>query len=171
MKKTIFFIVILAVGLSLTHCSEKEMTPPPKREPVPAAKFSLPSLNGKKISLSDYKGRPVIINFWASWCVPCVTEMPLIEKIYSTWKEKGLAVLAINLKEDEDVAKKFMEEKGYSFTTLLDESGETSDKFQVFGLPSTYFIDSDGVIQYSHMGQLTTEIVAMGLESINLTEL
>ncbi|MGK7345159.1 MAG: TlpA disulfide reductase family protein [Candidatus Nitrospinota bacterium M3_3B_026] len=159
------FAAFLIVG-----CETKEMEAPPRPDPRPAADVTLKNLSGKEVSISDFEGRPLIVNFWASWCVPCVEEMPRFEQTYETWKSKGLEIVAINLKESREVAEKFMKENGYSFITLLDKSGEASDKFQVFGLPTTFFIDREGIIRYSHMGKITPEIILTGLESISLTE-
>ena len=152
-------------------CTTEEMEAPPKQAPKPAPMFSLKSINDKTVSLADFKGRPLVVNFWATWCAPCLAEMPLLEKVRKTWKGKGLEVLMINIKESQSAAGEFMKGHGYSFRTLLDETGEVSEKFQVFGLPTTYFIDKNGVIQYTHMGELTQEIIAMGLEAISLVDL
>lgn len=160
------FAAVLILG-----CEAKEMEAPPRPDPRPAAKVTLESISGRMVSISDFKGRPLIVNFWASWCAPCVEEMPRFEKTYKTWKDKGLEIVAINLKESRDVAEEFMKKNGYSFTTLLDEDGEASDEFQVFGLPTTFFIDREGIIRYSHMGKVTPEILLAGLEAISLTRL
>jgi len=167
MRQAAWFIALLALVIS--GCKAKEMDTPPKQTPVPAAQVTLPDLSGKMVSISQFKGRPLIVNFWASWCSPCIAEMPEFEKIYSTWKGKGLEILAINLKESKDIAGEFMQKNGYSFRTLLDESGEASEKFQVFGLPTTFFIDDKGIVRYKYMGQLTKEIIFTGLESISLS--
>lgn len=155
----------LAAAVAL-GCTEEKMEAPPKPAPKPAPEFSLPDLEGNLVSMKSLRGSPVLVNFWASWCLPCVEEMPEIDRFYRAKKDTGLKALMINLKEPPEVAGKMVERNGYIFHTLLDESGEVSEKFQVFGLPMTYFIDAGGVIRYSHMGRLTREIMYAGFDAI-----
>ncbi len=164
--KPLFFVLFMALALS--SCMEKKMEAPPKFKPRPAEQFTLTNIKGANVSLSDYKGKSIIINFWATWCVPCIKEMPMIDRFYRAKKNDGLEVLMINIKESKSIVTNFIERNGYSFQVLLDKSGEVSEKFQVFGLPSTYFIDRQGIIQNSHMGGLTKEILYNGYESIKI---
>jgi len=147
---------------------EVDMEAPPKPEPFPAAEFTLNDLEGKKASLSDYKGKKLIINFWATWCVPCVEEMPELEELYKERKSGGLEMLMINAKESKEVVKKYIEKNDYTFRILLDEKGAVMRDYQVFGLPSTFFIDENGIVQYSYMGRLTAGVTKMGLKSISV---
>ena len=166
MKKTIFAVLFLLV--MAVSCTEVKMEAPPKPKPFPAPDFALSDLDGKKVSVSDYKGNPLIINFWATWCIPCIQEMPDLEKLYKERKKDGLELLMINAKESTEVVKKYIEEGGYSFRVLLDENGDVMRKYQVFGLPSTFFIDKKGVVQYYYMGQLRVGIIKTGLKSISV---
>ena len=166
MKKQIFAVLFLLVAA--VSCMEADMEAPPKPEPFPAAEFTLNDLEGKKASLSDYKGKPLIINFWATWCVPCVVEMPELEKLYKVRKSGGLEMLMINAKESKEVVKKYIDKYGFTFRVLLDEKGVVLREYQVFGLPSTFFIDENGIVQYFYMGQLRTGIIKMGLKSISV---
>jgi peroxiredoxin len=142
------------------------MTAPPEPDPYPAPLFELAGLDGKEVSLSDFRGKPVLINFWASWCIPCLNEMPFIEKTYRKQKGDGLAVLMLNVKEPSDVVRKFAKDHGYTFTILMDRDGKINNSYQVFGLPSSYFVDRDGIVRYSYMGELTIGIMKMGLKTI-----
>jgi peroxiredoxin len=94
--------------------------------------------------------------------------MPMMESVSKSLKEEGLVVLAINLKEDKDIVQEYIREGRFTFRVLLDKSGDVSDKFQVFGLPSTYFIDKKGIIQYNFMGEMTKEIINTGLKAISV---
>ncbi|MBI4827940.1 MAG: TlpA family protein disulfide reductase [Nitrospinae bacterium] len=162
----------LAAGLALAvialaGCEAKPMEAPPKQQPRPAPSLTLPRLGGGEMSLQSLRGKPALVNFWATWCVPCLKEMPEIERFFQIKKADGLAVAMINVKESAAAVESFMAPHGYTFTVLLDEKGEAVEKFQVFGLPTTVFIDRDGVIRYTHMGELTREILYMGYREIN----
>jgi peroxiredoxin len=114
-----------------------------------APDFSLMGLNGERITLSDFRGQPVLINFWASWCGPCRLEMPAIERIYREYKDKGFVVLTVNTTYQDNLAdvEAFIEEHNLTFPILLDQDGSTTKPYQLTALPSSYFIDSEGIIQ------------------------
>ncbi len=151
---------------ALLGCTEKKMEAPPRIKPWQAPEFTLKNLKGKSFSLLDFKGKPVIVNFWATWCRPCLKEMPELDKLYRAKKDDGLVMLGINLKESKEVVEDFIQKNGYAFHFLLDEEGKVSESFQVFGLPTTYFIDGSGVVRHQHMGELTREIIYFGLDTI-----
>jgi peroxiredoxin len=94
--------------------------------------------------------------------------MPDLQKLYNERKDDGLELLMINVKESKEVVASYIEKYGYTFRVLLDEKGDVLRDYQVFGLPSTFFIDENGIVQYSYMGQLTVGIIKMGLKSISL---
>ncbi len=145
-----------------------EMKPPGLPDPVPAPEITLNDLSGKSVSISDFRGKPLIVNFWATWCVPCREEMPTLEKLYNERKERGFEIILINAKESKQTVEKFLKENGYTFRVLLDESGDAYRKFQVFGLPTTLFIDKENVIQYSYIGPLRSAVLRMGMQTISL---
>ncbi|MBF0291877.1 MAG: TlpA family protein disulfide reductase [Nitrospinae bacterium] len=147
-------------------CQTNEMEPPPPEKPRPAPSFSMTSVKGKQVSLASLAGKPAMINFWATWCAPCVKELPELERIHNLYKERGLEVILFNLQEKADVVKKHIEEHGYTMTSMLDEKGEMAEKYQVFGLPTTFFVDKAGMIRKTHMGELTKEIITEGLSAI-----
>lgn len=109
-----------------------------------APDFNLRDANGSVSSLSGYRGRFVLLNFWASWCGPCRDEMPSIENLSRTFGGQGLAVIAINQKENVAVVNKFMRTHGLNFTTPLDTDGRVSASYRVYGIPVTYLIDGNG---------------------------
>lgn len=122
----------------------------------PAPDFSLGDLEGNEVSLADFRGRPVIVNFWATWCGPCRIEMPELQEAYEERQEEGLAILAVNMEETpEMVSGFFYDELGLTFTPLLDREGEVTDLYGVFNLPTTYFVDAEGRIAAVHRGPLT----------------
>jgi thiol-disulfide isomerase/thioredoxin len=168
MKKILIITICLLVLVIALFNSGEKMEVPLKTEPTVAPQFTLPNLYGQQVSLSDFHNKPVMVNFWATWCVPCRNEMPEIENVYRMRQDYGLEVLAINLKESKDIVEKYVKNNDFSFQILLDEAGEVSDEFQLFGLPTTYFIDKEGVIQYSYMGEMTGEIINTGLKAISV---
>jgi peroxiredoxin len=117
-----------------------------------APDFQLPNLEGQSISLSDFRGKPVLVNFWASWCLPCRYEMPFIQEVYEEWSASGLVVLAINQGESLSTAKDFMQSGNYSFPVLLDISQHVALEYNIRGIPATFFIDKDGIIQATKVG-------------------
>jgi thiol-disulfide isomerase/thioredoxin len=144
----------VAVGLShghsdvvpYAHAAEKSkllMAPP----------FSLPNTDGKMISLADYKGKWVFVNFWATWCGPCVMEMPMLAKLHSVMKGKKFEMLAINMEEIEpDQVKKFIRDNKISFTVLLDKDSKTGRNYAVESLPTTYVVSPAGEIYTRAVG-------------------
>jgi thiol-disulfide isomerase/thioredoxin len=109
-----------------------------------APDFTLESLSGKRLSLKDLRGKVVFLNFWATWCVPCRDEMPLMEALHREFKNQGLAVVAVNFREDKEAVRRFFDELGLSFDPMLDVDGEVSEQYGAFSLPLTYLIDRDG---------------------------
>jgi peroxiredoxin len=123
--------------------------------PVPikgflAPDFNLETISGEQIKLSDYRGRPLIINHWATWCPPCREEMPALERVYQEYLDQGLVVMAINATNQEINRAnpvKFPTENQLTFPILLDMDGNVANLYQVRSLPTTFFIDRNGVIQ------------------------
>ncbi len=111
-----------------------------------APAFTLRDLNGQNVSLSNYRGRVVFLNFWATWCGPCREEMPSMERLHRALGSRGLAVLAVNLREDAAEVARFMRKYQLSFPALLDSDGQVSSLYRVWALPMTYIIDGGGQI-------------------------
>lgn len=112
--------------------------------------------DGKVVKLSDYRGEPVVLNFWTSWCPYCVSELPALNDSYNEYKEKGVKVIAINLALQDDVnaAKKAIESAGAEFIVANDHSGQAANAFGVRGIPASVFIDKDGVIYENRSGAM-----------------
>lgn len=132
-----------------------------------APDFELTTLKGDVVSLSDYEGSPVMINFWATWCPPCREEMPDMEKFY---QETEIEILAVNLLDTErtiDDVEQFVEEYGLTFPILLDESIEVAMIYGIQSIPTSYMIDSEGIIQFIVIGPLTYQQMNQELDNIN----
>lgn len=122
-----------------------------------AIDFKLKDLSGKEISLSDLKGKRVFLNFWASWCPPCKAEMPNIEKLYEETKNSDLVIIAVNLGEDKDTVKSFIDKNNYNFTVLLDSNQSVAEKYNISSIPTSFFIDKNGKIVSKKIGAMTLE--------------
>jgi peroxiredoxin len=113
---------------------------------IRAADFTLNDINNNEVTLSTLRGKNVMLNFFATWCPPCRAEMPDMEKLYNETKDSNLVILAVNLKEDRETVKAFLTDNKFNFTTLLDSEGKTAEKYGIFAIPTTFFIDKDGFI-------------------------
>jgi thiol-disulfide isomerase/thioredoxin len=129
--------------------------------------LQLMDLDGAPILLSDFRGKPVLVNFWATWCPPCLEEMPLIDA-YAIRHEKELVVLAINVGENEDVVHEFVSKYDFSFNILLDPTNSAAKKFFVYGYPTTMFFDEAGNIQSTHIGELNEDLLLNYLVKIGI---
>jgi peroxiredoxin len=109
-----------------------------------APEFSLRELNGNVASLSGYRGKMVLLNFWATWCSPCRDEMPSMEQLSRDFGGQGLAVVAINQRENAALVARFMKTHNLNFSTLLDTDGRVAASYRVYGIPVSYVIDADG---------------------------
>jgi thiol-disulfide isomerase/thioredoxin len=107
---------------------------------------------GKPISLDQYKGQVVMINFWASWCGPCRQEMPLLQQMYSKYKPMGFTMLGVNVEPDSKLAAGFLEKTPVTFPILFDVKSEVSKLYQVAGMPSTAIVDRKGNLRWVHKG-------------------
>lgn len=116
-----------------------------------APDFELESLSGEYIRLSDLKGKPVLVNFWATWCAPCVLEMPNFQEYYEKYPG-AFEVLAVNFDEPHDTVSKFVKDVGVTFPILFDTDAKVHGVYRFPGYPTTYVIDSDGVVRFQHVG-------------------
>lgn len=125
------------------------------KEGSKAPAFELADLNGEIHSLSDYRGKLLVLNFWGTFCPPCRSEMPALEKQAKEWESRGVAVLGVNLRDDNDVAvKSFLREYGITFTSVRDRNDEVRQKYGVFNYPTTFFIGPDGRILQIRTGEM-----------------
>lgn len=122
------------------------------REGTKMIDFELDALEGGKTKLSDHAGKVVFLNFWATWCPPCRAEMPSMQVLSDRLKDKGLVILAVDLREGPELVKPFMEEFGLDFPVLLDRTGSVGARYGVRSIPTTYIIDRDGIIVAGRIG-------------------
>ena len=122
-----------------------------------AEDFSLIDLEGKSQSLSHYRGKIVLVNFWATWCKPCTTEMPAMQTVYDKLHDKGFVVLAVNELEDDAKVREHIKQYGHTFPVLMDRDNKVANQFGVFGLPVSVFVDEKGIVQEYIKGGLLTE--------------
>lgn len=157
---TLIGLIILRGGLT---SSSPERLPAPAEVGHSAPEFSLKNLEGETISLDHFRGKVVFLNFWATWCVPCRGEMPLLQQFA---RENGgsTVVLGINLDEPIDQVASFAAEAGITFPILLDTGSEVVTRYAIRGYPTTVVVDRDGNIQAIHIGTLTQSTLADYLE-------
>ena len=155
-------LVSILMGLMMPGCSTQDA----ERENL-APDFSLYDLEGKSVSLGDLRGSPVILNFWATWCGPCVYEMPLLQQVYEEWSAKGLVFLTINIGESASRVEDFLQGNNLSLPVLLDSNQEVALKYGIQYIPTTFFIDKDGAIQAAKVGPFTSkEMIEEGINKI-----
>jgi peroxiredoxin len=134
-----------------------------------APDFKLETLEGETVQLSDYHGKKVLLNFWATWCGPCRQEMPAMQDFYDDYADE-IEILAVNVTDSEktiDDVQNFIEEFDFTYSTLLDTDMSVSNEYRAVALPTTYFIGTDGKIQAPRkMGEMTYEFMVETMESI-----
>ena len=155
-------VLLLAQGDRINGMFSKQ--PAEKKEPAPD--FTLALLDGKKFHLGDHKGKPVMINFFASWCLPCREEMPVIEKIVQEYGPRGVVFLGVAVDDTEKKMQDFVARYGVTFPVGLDKTSEIQKAFGLYGIPTTYFIDKQGVINYFHSGTVTEELLQHELNKL-----
>jgi len=147
-------VAVLLLGLVWIYASRTAPVDPAAqtlsqpRKGFYAPDFELTTLDGETIRLSSLRGKPVILNFWASWCVPCQAEMPALQKVYQEYRAQGLQVIAVNMafQDNQNDALAFVAKHNLTFPVPLDVSGEAGRSYLIQALPSSFFIGSNGII-------------------------
>ena len=155
--------IVIVETMAMIPLDESQPTYEPPPTPVPVknvADFALPDLFDETIirHRSDYDGRPLILNFWASWCVPCREEMPALQQAYEANRDSGLVVLGVNETTIDEIeaARDFVNELAVTFPSVRDDTGEMSDQlYRVIGLPTTVFITPEGDVAHVQIGQMS----------------
>ena len=141
-------------GSGTTGSKSSELAPTPEIGRL-APSFTLVDLEGNQVALSDFRGKTVFLNFWATWCPPCRAEMPEIEAVYQQYKGKGVVVIGVDILESESVVHQYVQQGGYSWTFVLDTTGEVAANYQIAAIPTSFFIDREGIIQAVNIGAMT----------------
>lgn len=131
----------------------------------PAPDFQLMDLNGNPVRLSDFEGRPVVINFWATWCPPCRAEMPDIQAVHSEYGDRAV-ILAVNIMEHPQTVNDYFQRVGLDFTALLDTGGEVTGRYRIVAVPTTYFIAADGTVADRNVGPMTKSLIESKLQKV-----
>ena len=126
----------------------------------PAADFTLKSLNGKNLKLSEMRGNVVLVNFWASWCGPCRLEMPLLNDLHNKYAPLGFTVIGVNVEEKTENARSFIKNYPVDFPILLDSQNKVSKLYNVVAMPTTVVVDRDGNMRFLHQGYKSGDEVA-----------
>jgi protein SCO1 len=142
----------ILAGLPVTALGKDARPAPEVGHPAP--EVSLPSLAGSRLNLSFFRGKVVLVNFWATWCTPCRTEMPLLQRRYEQLRGKGFVVLGVDQQEPRGDVSAFLHRLHISYPVVLDESGSTIASYSVAGIPASFLVDRQGVIQSVHLGVL-----------------
>ncbi len=135
---------------------------------IPAKEFALKDLDGKIVKLSDYRGKILLVDFWATWCGPCKRELPLLQTEYPAWKAKGIELLAISTDREPEKVAPFIKENRYSFRVLFNDN--TARDYDVSGIPCLFVIDPNGVIRYRHLGYRPDVVEILNLQIAELSD-
>ena len=159
-------VALLVVGLMLRPAKQAASEAAEVGHTAPS--FNLPAIDGKTVSLSDLRGKPVLLNFWATWCRPCRSEMPLLSRLYATHKDQ-IEVVAIDKQEPADDVQSFVNGLKLSFVPVLDEDGSVFRRYRVSNLqPSSFWIDQNGVIRALYYGQMSESNITRELKRLNI---
>lgn len=153
-------VVLGLLGLLAFGLTSRPLVVGAATEGRPAKDFRLQSFDGQSIALSDYRGRVVVLNFWASWCAPCRVEAPALEQTWRQHRDQGVVVLGINIWDKESEARAFVREFGLTYPNVLDDGGRVAIEYGVAGIPETIVIGGDGRVVAKHSGPITRERLA-----------
>ncbi len=154
-KKIRYAAVLLLLGPLLACGGPDAESPAGIGQGNRAPNFRLKTLDGQEVSLEDYRGKVVLLNFWATWCAPCIEEVPALEAAYRARQGDGFVVLGVNFQESPTEIEPFVEALDVTYPILLDTNGQVMKTFRAVGLPVSLLLDGEGVIQVRHTGLLT----------------
>jgi len=153
-KEAVFiFIVLVLSAIMLSSCSRPTSQPEESVVQIgqPAPKFKLPDLNGQEVTLDQYKGKIVMLDFWATWCTPCQMTMPVLENLEKEYKS-SLVLLAINLQDPKDVVVDYAKKQALTSRILLDEPGSVGSIYGTDGIPMQFLLDKKGIVRHIQQG-------------------
>lgn len=154
----VFVGLVVLLAVNFTGTTGKEGKPVVG---FPAPDFSLKDVDGQTVRLSDFRGKPVFVNFWASWCPPCREELPDIQRLFEA-KQGTVNIITVNLtstEESTDKLVRFVKDGGFTMTVLLDSNGSVANKYRIRSIPQSIFIDDKGIIRKKFTGAMTSEML------------
>jgi len=156
--------LVISSLLLILGCSDNTTAPPTPMEAAPD--FNIALFEGGDFQLSTQKGKVVVINFFASWCVSCGEETPVIEKVSHKYAPQSVVFLAIAVDDTEKKAKAFMKKVGLTIPAGLDKTGKIKDAYGLYGMPTTFFIDKNGKVSYFHAGVVSEELLKHEIDKL-----
>lgn len=148
-------VALLAYGLT------RDATIVPSPLPGRAAPdFVRATLAGDSLRLADLRGQVVVLNFWASWCIPCLQEHPLLVAADERWRDQGLRIVGVVYQDTPTNAREWLRERGGTWPNVLDPGSRLSIEYGLFGVPETFFIDREGIVAYKHIGPVSADVLA-----------
>ena len=148
-------VLVTVLSLTLNDSSFEFSNQVAIESDIPAPDFNFPGLDGKMVSLSDYQGKVVLVNIWATWCPPCVDEMPSMEKLYRKFKKQNFEILAVSIDESGHKAvAPFMKKNGLTFPALIDSDGTIKSAYRITAIPESFIIDKQGILVKKIVGPL-----------------
>lgn len=156
----VLVIAGLTIGNSIMNNGEEQV-----EVGEAAPDFAVVDLKGRVHQLSDYRGQAVIVNFWGTFCKPCVNEMPMMEEYYKKYKDQNLVILGLNLNEPQVTVQSFIREYKITYPILMDDFS-VRDRYNVISYPTTFFIDSEGIIQHKFIGEMNESVFRYRLLNI-----
>ncbi|MGH7264224.1 MAG: TlpA family protein disulfide reductase [Candidatus Rokuibacteriota bacterium] len=159
MRRWATLLVVMTPAVGLLALLAYGFTTNPREVASPllgrlAAPFSLPLFDGGRFSLAEHRGRVVVVTFWASWCLPCREEAPMLEAAWRAYRDRRVVVVGINVQDGEPAARRFIEEFGLTFPNGPDAGGRIAIDYGVYGIPELFVVGRDGRITYKHVGAI-----------------
>jgi len=153
---TVFLVLLVAIPIILISVKEKgSKFVSPLQPGQPAPDFTFPDLDGRKVSLSDFRGKVVLVNIWATWCPPCRDEMPSMQKLYEGFKGEDFEILAVSIDSNgSEAVAPFMRKMNLTFPALLDPRGKIRSLYRITGVPESFIIDKNGILVQRVIGPL-----------------
>lgn len=150
-------LALILLGLTVSQGCVRQGTPSTSLVGRSAPNFTLNDLAGNQVTLSDFRGKVVFLNFWATWCPSCRAEMPEIEAAYQNYQGQNVVFIGVDLYENGDRVRNFVQEGGYSWTFVIDATGEVTKNYAVTGIPASFFLDKKGVVRAIKVGAMNRE--------------
>jgi cytochrome c biogenesis protein CcmG/thiol:disulfide interchange protein DsbE len=156
--------IVMLLGYGLTRDPRQIDSPLPGRA---APDFALPALeSGDSIKLSELRGSVVVVNFWASWCIPCRDEHPILLQASRVYEPRGVKFVGVAYNDKPDDSRRWLDELGKAYPSLIDEGARTAIDYGVSGVPETFILDKQGVVAFKKFGPITTPEITQKLDSL-----